>query len=57
MEIRPQPGPQSSLLSSAADIAIFGGAAGGGIVCAVASAAARIKKDIRAPVGASPPRS
>lgn len=29
-EIRPQPGPQSQFLSSAADIAIYGGAAGGG---------------------------
>jgi hypothetical protein len=30
MELRPQPGPQTTLLSSVADIAIFGGAAGGG---------------------------
>ncbi len=30
IEIRPQPGPQTSFLSSAADIAIYGGAAGGG---------------------------
>jgi hypothetical protein len=29
-EIRPQPGPQELFLSSAADIAIYGGAAGGG---------------------------
>ncbi|MFB9355112.1 phage terminase large subunit [Sneathiella chinensis] len=29
-EIRPQPGPQEAFLSSAADIAIYGGAAGGG---------------------------
>ncbi|RVC47594.1 terminase [Mesorhizobium sp. M4A.F.Ca.ET.090.04.2.1] len=28
--IRPQPGPQTAFLSSAADIAIYGGAAGGG---------------------------
>jgi len=30
MEIRPQPGPQEAFLASPADIAIFGGAAGGG---------------------------
>ncbi|RVD58871.1 terminase [Mesorhizobium sp. M2D.F.Ca.ET.223.01.1.1] len=30
MEIRPQPGPQEQFLSSDADIAIYGGAAGGG---------------------------
>jgi hypothetical protein len=30
MEVRPQPGPQETFLSSAADIAIYGGAAGGG---------------------------
>lgn len=30
VEIRPQPGPQEAFLSSPADIAIFGGAAGGG---------------------------
>lgn len=30
VEIRPQPGPQERFLSSPADIAIFGGAAGGG---------------------------
>jgi predicted phage terminase large subunit-like protein len=30
MEIRPQPGPQTVFLSSRADIAIYGGAAGGG---------------------------
>ena len=29
-EIRPQPGPQESFLATAADIAIYGGAAGGG---------------------------
>jgi predicted phage terminase large subunit-like protein len=29
-QIRPQPGPQSQFLSSAADIAVYGGAAGGG---------------------------
>lgn len=29
-EIRPQPGPQTAFLSSPADIAIYGGAAGGG---------------------------
>ena len=29
-EIRPQPGPQANFLASEADIAIFGGAAGGG---------------------------
>ena len=29
-ELRPQPGPQTGFLSSSADIAIFGGAAGGG---------------------------
>ncbi len=29
-EIRPQPGPQSAFLSCSADIAIYGGAAGGG---------------------------
>src|SRR5580658_6295618 len=29
-EIRPQPGPQEWFLSSCADIAIYGGAAGGG---------------------------
>lgn len=29
-ELRPQPGPQTAFLSSRADIAIFGGAAGGG---------------------------
>lgn len=29
-EIRPQPGPQTEFLSSSADIAIYGGAAGGG---------------------------
>lgn len=28
--IRPQPGPQTTFLSSPADIAIYGGAAGGG---------------------------
>lgn len=30
IEIRPQPGPQESFLSSVADLAIYGGAAGGG---------------------------
>lgn len=30
IEIRPQPGPQEAFLSTPADIAIFGGAAGGG---------------------------
>lgn len=30
IEIRPQPGPQTSFLATAADIAIYGGAAGGG---------------------------
>lgn len=30
MEIRPQPGPQTQFLSTSADIAIFGGSAGGG---------------------------
>lgn len=30
VEIRPQPGPQEQFLSSSADIAIYGGAAGGG---------------------------
>lgn len=30
IEIRPQPGPQTMFLSTAADIAIYGGAAGGG---------------------------
>jgi predicted phage terminase large subunit-like protein len=30
VEIRPQPGPQETFLSSPADIAIYGGAAGGG---------------------------
>ncbi len=30
IEIRPQPGPQEAFLSSPADIAIYGGAAGGG---------------------------
>lgn len=30
LEIRPQPGPQESFLSTSADIAIYGGAAGGG---------------------------
>lgn len=30
VEVRPQPGPQEAFLSSAADIAIYGGAAGGG---------------------------
>lgn len=30
IEIRPQPGPQTKFLSTPADIAIFGGAAGGG---------------------------
>lgn len=30
IEIRPQPGPQTEFLSTPADIAIFGGAAGGG---------------------------
>lgn len=30
IEIRPQPGPQEAFLSSSADIAIYGGAAGGG---------------------------
>src|SRR4051812_48559655 len=29
-ELRPQPGPQEKFLSSAADIAIYGGAAGSG---------------------------
>jgi len=29
-EIRPQPGPQSQFLGSPADIAIYGGGAGGG---------------------------
>ena len=28
--IRPQPGPQEAFLASSADIAIYGGAAGGG---------------------------
>jgi hypothetical protein len=30
VQIRPQPGPQTTFLSSSADIAIYGGAAGGG---------------------------
>jgi predicted phage terminase large subunit-like protein len=30
MEVRPQPGPQTQFLSTPADIAIYGGAAGGG---------------------------
>ncbi|CAB4176247.1 Archaeophage PsiM2, terminase large subunit [uncultured Caudovirales phage] len=30
IEVRPQPGPQEAFLSTSADIAIFGGAAGGG---------------------------
>jgi predicted phage terminase large subunit-like protein len=30
MEIRPQPGPQSQFLATPADIAVYGGAAGGG---------------------------
>lgn len=30
MEIRPQPGPQTQFLSTPADIAVYGGAAGGG---------------------------
>ena len=30
IEIRPQPGPQTAFMSTGADIAIFGGAAGGG---------------------------
>lgn len=30
MDIKPQPGPQTDFLSTSADIAIFGGAAGGG---------------------------
>lgn len=30
MELKPQPGPQEKFLSSSADIAIYGGAAGGG---------------------------
>ena len=30
MEIRPQPGPQTEFLSSSADVAVYGGAAGGG---------------------------
>ena len=30
IEIRPQPGPQTAFLSSPADIAVFGGSAGGG---------------------------
>lgn len=30
MNIRPQPGPQELFLSTPADIAIYGGAAGGG---------------------------
>lgn len=30
MELRPQPGPQEAFLSSPADIAVYGGAAGGG---------------------------
>lgn len=30
IEIRPQPGPQEAFLMSSADIAIYGGAAGGG---------------------------
>lgn len=33
--IRPQPGPQENFLSSAADIAIFGGSAGGGKTWAI----------------------
>lgn len=30
IEIRPQPGPQETFLSTPADVAFFGGAAGGG---------------------------
>ena len=30
VELRPQPGPQERFLSSEADIAIYGGSAGGG---------------------------
>jgi hypothetical protein len=30
IELRPQPGPQEMFLSTPADIAIYGGAAGGG---------------------------
>lgn len=30
MEIRPQPGPQEMFAASSADVAFFGGAAGGG---------------------------
>src|SRR6266496_2782010 len=30
IEIRPQPGPQEQFLSTTADIALYGGAAGGG---------------------------
>lgn len=35
MEIRPQPGPQEVFLSTEADIAFFGGSAGGGKTCAL----------------------
>src|SRR2546430_27433 len=30
VELRPQPGPQEAFLKSSADIAVYGGAAGGG---------------------------
>lgn len=35
IQIRPQPGPQELFLSTPADIAIYGGAAGGGKTCAL----------------------
>lgn len=41
MQIRPQPGPQEIFLSSSADIAIYGGAAGGGKTFAILMEALR----------------
>ena len=43
MEIRPQPGPQEQFLSTSADIAIYGGSAGGGKTFALLFEALRHK--------------
>lgn len=41
MEFRPQPGPQEKFLETTADIAFYGGAAGGGKTCALLMEATR----------------
>lgn len=45
MEIRPQPGPQETFLSTEADIAFYGGSAGGGKTCALLMEASRYNSD------------